>query len=75
MKDCDVERLVHGRRLLYEGKVTRIKLNFIVEGQNSGTYSAIIATYDDEEMFCLDTVYRLPAVDKQVRFNVSMPGR
>ncbi len=67
--------MVTGRRLLCKGKVTRIKLNFIVEGQNAGTYSAIIATYDDEEMFCLDTVYRLPAVDKRVRFNVVMPGR
>lgn len=74
VEEPDVDRLFKDRALV-TGNVTRITLKFIVNGQNAGIYSAVIATYDDEEMFCLDTVFRDPKIDKKARLNVSMPGR
>ncbi len=38
--------------------LTRMTLKFIVEGQGEGTYSAVIATYEDGDVFYLDAVLR-----------------
>ena len=55
--------------------ITRITLKFIVEGQDEGIYSAVIATYESSEVFYLDAVYREPAIEKRARINFAIPGR
>ncbi len=75
VEEADVDRLFADRKLFERGIVTRITLTFIVDGQNSGTYSAVIAARDNEEMFSLDAVCRNDAPHEQARLNVSMPGR
>ena len=55
-------------------EVTRVTLNFVVEGQDEGRYSAVIATYGDGDVFYLDAVYRKTAIDKRARLNIALPG-
>ncbi len=73
VEECDVERLLSGRKLLGKGMITRITLKFVVEGRFSGNYSAVITNYDD--VFCLDAVYRVTPVENKTRLSVAMPGR
>lgn len=54
---------------------TSITLKFNVEGQSEGDYSAVIASYDEDEMFYLDSVYRQTVTEKRVRINFALPGR
>ena len=55
--------------------LTRITLKFIVEGQDEGTYSAVIATYESSEMFYLDAVYRDQPIENKARIDCVLPGR
>ncbi len=73
VEECDVARLLSGKTLLGKGMITRITLKFVVEGQFSGNYSAVIANYDDG--FYLDAVYRVTPVENKTRLSVAMPGR
>ena len=74
VEEADVGKLFIGREQLGK-EVTKISLTFKVEGQGEGRYSAVIATYEDGDMFYLDAVYRKPATEKRARLNVALPGR
>ncbi|XP_064387744.1 uncharacterized protein LOC135335941 isoform X2 [Halichondria panicea] len=74
VEEADVGQLFIGREQLGK-EVTKISLTFKVEGQGEGRYSAVIATYEDGDMFYLDAVYRKPATEKRARLNVALPGR
>ena len=73
MEEADVGQLFVGREQLGK-EVTKISVKFKVEGQHEGRYSAVIATYEDGDMFSLDAVYREPAVDKRARLSIALPG-
>ncbi len=77
MEDSDVDRLLTfaGEKLLGKGPITRMTLKFNVEGKNVGNYSAVIASYDNEEMFYLDALFRQPDTENRARLSVAMPGR
>ncbi|XP_064387703.1 uncharacterized protein LOC135335910 isoform X2 [Halichondria panicea] len=73
VEEADVGQLFVGREQLGK-KITEISVKFKVEGQHEGRYSAVIATYEDGDMFSLDAVYREPAVDKRARLSIALPG-
>ncbi|XP_064387776.1 uncharacterized protein LOC135335965 [Halichondria panicea] len=74
VEEADVGQLFAGKEQLGK-EVTKISVTFKVEGQDEGRYSAVIAAYEDGDMFCLDAVYRKPAIEKRARLNTALPGR
>ncbi len=75
MEEADVGRLFAGRELLGKEVLTRMTLKFIVEGQGEGIYSAVIATYEDGDVFYLDAVYRKQAFENRAKLNIGLPGQ
>ncbi len=75
VKEADVGRLFAGRELLGKEVLTRMTLKFIVEGQDEGIYSAVIATYEDGDVFYLDAVYRKQAFENRAKLNIGLPGQ
>ena len=73
VEDADVGQLFTGMEQLGK-EVTRITLKFKVEGQDEGIYSAVISTYEDGDMFCLDAVYRDTDTKNKARLNFALPG-
>ncbi len=71
MEEADVGQLFFGREQLGKA-VTKISVKFKVEGQGEGRYSAVIATYEDGDMFCLDAVYREPDIEKRARLDIAV---
>ncbi len=51
-----------------------MNLSFVVEGQDEGTYMAVIASYANGDVFYLDAVYRKTDIDKKARLNIALPG-
>ncbi len=72
MKEADVEQLFVGKELLGK-ELTRITLSFVVEGQDEGTYSAHIASYEDG--FRVDAVYRETNLKNKAKLDIALPGR
>ncbi len=73
VEEADVGQLFVGREQLGK-EVTKISVKFKVEGQHEGRYSAVIATYEDGDMFYLDAVYREPAIENRARLSIALPG-
>ncbi len=73
VEEADVEQLFIGRKLLCK-ELTRITLKFRVKGKDEGTYSAAIATYEDDDVFYLDAVYRDTDTKNKARLNIALPG-
>ncbi len=74
MKEADVGQLFVGRERLGK-EVTKLSVEFEVKGQDEGIYSAVIATYEGGGVFCLDAVYREPAIEKRARLTIALPGQ
>ena len=73
MKENDVEQLFKGKERLGKETFTRITLEFIVEGRNEGTYSAIV--HENVGMFYLDAVYRQQDIKNRARIDITLVGR
>ncbi|XP_064387648.1 uncharacterized protein LOC135335895 isoform X2 [Halichondria panicea] len=73
VEEADVGQLFVGREQLGK-EVTEISVKFKVEGQHEGRYSAVIATYEDGDVFYLDAVYREPAIENRARLSIALPG-
>ena len=73
VEESDVERLFKDRERLGKETLTRISLEFTVEGQDEGTYSANV--HATTGLFYLDAVYRQQDVKNRARIDITLVGR
>ncbi len=73
MEEADVRQLFSQREQL-GNEITGITLKYRVEGQNEGTYSAVISIYEDGDVFYLDVVYSETDAKNKARLNFALPG-
>ena len=73
VEEADLERLFKDKERLDREAFTRIALEFSVNGQDEGTYSAIV--HESSGMFYLDAVYRQQDIKNRARIDISLAGR